>query len=441
MILTGLMTRTLTALAVLALAGCYASGGRSHAGDASVDTVHDGVVDTVVTDTATDPGIDIVPDGWHFVDRDIPDRNIPVGLMFAAVPDIASSGSRVGLVYQGMESGAGDAVGFIPLGTRGEVVGTETVLVSGPGLASAVPRIAHAGDGSFLVAVLVESGGDRVVVQRVSADGAVLAESDEAVVPSATSFPSAPLRVGGHAFVAASSLAPGGEGIVVYRYAYPDMILDRVGLLAPLSECWGGDPIAAKDPVTDQIMILHRCTALESVIVEWMDTDLNATGATTVFGHVPVTAFHASSSGSGWMAYGFEQRLEVTSLQFWQFDPAGDLWLAPDIEANLYGPLMDSDHSDAAGYRTSGAVFAVYYHDVWEIWAQLGADPPMPPPDAGFRSNLRVVSDSIEARRMDDVPIPAIAWTEGGFLVVWDEWREDFTYSLFSSFIEIAYDY
>ena len=49
-----------------------------------------------------------------------------------------------------------------------------------------------------------------------------------------------------------------------------------------------------------------------------------------------------------------------------------------------------------------------------------------------------IVNDAVEARTFEDMPMPAVAWTGSGFLVVWDEWRMDTTYSLFSSFIELA---
>jgi hypothetical protein len=187
-------------------------------------------------------------------------------------------------------------------------------------------------------------------------------------------------------------------------------------------------------------MLFHRCVPMENVIVEWLDTDLNPTGATTVFGHTPVTAFHASSSSSGWFGYGFEERLSVTSLQFWEFEPAGELWLAPDIEAHEYGLRMDSDHSDDAGFRTSGAVFSVYYHEIWEVWARLNAHPPYPA-DFSLHGHLKTVSDPIEDPSSEESPEPTVAWTEGGFLVVWNQRRKDSTSSLSSSFIELVYDY
>ncbi|MBW2263844.1 MAG: hypothetical protein JRG91_17930, partial [Deltaproteobacteria bacterium] len=111
-------------LLALALQGCYGSGGRGRSTpDGSTDPTSEDArtEDAITEDTLIDPAIDLVPDGWRFEDRDIPDRNIPVALLFAALPDIAYSGSSVGLVYHGMESGAGEAVGFIPLSSRGEV--------------------------------------------------------------------------------------------------------------------------------------------------------------------------------------------------------------------------------------------------------------------------------------------------------------------------------
>ncbi|MBW2263845.1 MAG: hypothetical protein JRG91_17935 [Deltaproteobacteria bacterium] len=282
-----------------------------------------------------------------------------------------------------------------------------------------------------------DSPDHQIIMQWVSFVGDVLAESSISVGPSVMSPLSPPLRIGEYVFVAGSALMPGGEGIMIFRFSYPGLEHDHVGVFPPFSECWGGDPILAKDPVMNQIMLFHRCNSMENVVIEWMDIDLNPTGATTVFGHAPVTSYHASSSSSGWFGYGFEERLSVTSLQFWEFEPAEGLWLAPDIEAHLYGPLVDSDHSDHAGFRTSGAVF---YDDVWEIWARLNAHPPYPE-DYSLHGHLRTVSDGWEDRDTEHMPRPTVAWTDGGFLVVWDQWREDSAHSLFSSFIEIVYDY
>jgi hypothetical protein len=354
-----------------------------------------------------------------------------VELLFAALPDLAWNGENVGLVYHGTVLGGGEVVGFVPLDERGRRAGEETVLLDGSGFASAMPRISSAGDGTFLVGALQESGGDRVVVLRVDADGNVLTLGTGPDGGNVLDPLGAPVRVEDRVYLATDHVTAGEESILLYRFSYPELTFELEAHFLPTGECWGGDPLLMKDPVSTDLVLAHRCLLHENVVVEWLDPDMVPRGATTMFGHVPVTDYHVSSSDGGWTGYGFEQRLDVTSLQLWRFDPGGELWLAPDIEATLYGPLMDSDHS---GYPASAGVFAVYHDDAWQIWAQSNARPP----GWDWVRDLEMVSDAVEARRLDDVPVPAVAWTGGGFLVVWDEWREEATYSLFSSFIELV---
>ncbi len=419
------MERPILLLLAASLPACYSSFDRSSAGDASSDP---GVEDVVVED-ASDPDADA--DGWHFVDRDDPDHNIAVDLLFAALPDVAWSGTSAGLVYHGMILGGGEAVGFIPLDARGRSTGEERVILDGSGLGSAMPRIASAGDGTFLVNVLQESGGDRIVVLRLSVEGDLLAMGTTPDGGNVLDPLSGPVRVEDRVYVAADHVTAGEESILLYMFSYPDLDFEAEAHFLPTGECWGGDPLLMKDPVTTDLMLMHRCILMEDVVVEWLDPDMAPRGATTVFGHAPVSAYHASSSAGGWMGYGFEQRLDVTSVQFWQFDPGGGLWLAPDIEATFYSALMDSDH---APQPASAGVFAVYHDDAWQVWAGLNARPA----GWGWVDSLMIVNDAVEARTFEDMPMPAVAWTGGGFLVVWDEWRMDTTYSLFSSFIELV---
>jgi hypothetical protein len=411
-------------LAALLLSACYSSWERSSAGDASVDPS--------VEDATADPDAD--PDGWHFVDRDDPDRNIEVELLFAAVPDVAWNGETAGLVYHGLVSGAGEAVGFIPLDARGRAAGGERILLDGSGLTSAMPRISSAGDGTFLVTLLQESGGDRVVVLRVDAAGSVLATGFSPDGGNVLDPLSPPVRIGDRVYLVVDHVTLGEESFLLYMFSYPDLALEVESHFLPTGECWGDDPLLVKDPVSTDLILMHRCAHARNILAEWLDPDLAPRGATTMFGHVPVTAYHASSSDGGWAGWGFEQRLDVTSLQAWRFDPGGDLWLAPDIEATFYGPMMDSTH---AGYPARAGVFAVHHDDAWQVWAR----PEARPRGWGWIEDLMMVNDGVEARTFEDMPVPAVAWTGGGFLVVWDEWRMETTYSLFSSYIELVPDY
>jgi len=265
----------------VALVGCYGSGGRNRFDeDSSTDSgMADGRTDAYTDtrpddvseeDTAADPGTDPLPDGWRFEDRDIPDRIIHVYLPGASLPDIAFSGSSVGLVYRSEDVGADFAVGYVPLSSRGEVIGDESVLVSGWGFASVMPRIAQAGDGDFLVALLKESTEEQIIMQRLSAAGSILGESTVVLPTTVTSPISPPLRIDGYAFVAASARMPGGEGILFLRFAYPSLEFDGF-VPFPFSDCAGGNPVITKDPVLDQIMLFHDCFSSENVVVEWLD--------------------------------------------------------------------------------------------------------------------------------------------------------------------------
>ena len=422
------MTRALLLAPGLLLVACTSSWDRRRGDDASSDPA----VEDVVVDIASDP--DAEPDGWRFVDRDEPDHDIGVELLFASVPDIAWNGEIAGLVYHGLVSGGSEAVGFIPLDERGRAAGGERILYDRPGLTSAMPLISSAGDGTFLVTLLQESGGDYIVVLRVSRDGDVLATGTGTDGGNVLDPLSPPVRVGDRVYLVTDHVTLGEESFLLYMFSYPDLELQVEAHFLPTGECWGDDPMLVKDPVTTDLILMHRCADAGNIVAEWLDPDMEPRGATTMFGHVPVTVYHASSSEAGWNGFGFEQRLDVTSLQFWRFDPGGDLWLAPDIEAHFYSALMDSDH---AAYPASAGTFALHYDDRWEVWAHLNAQPPGWP----WIDDLRVVNDAVEARSFEDMPMPAVAWTGGGFLVVWDEWRVESTYSLFSSYIELVPDY
>jgi hypothetical protein len=205
---------------------------------------------------------------------------------------------------------------------------------------------------------------------RISTEGSVISEArlpDDASIYNPLS---PPLRFGDHVYLATNK----GSNIGICRFSYPELEYDTEFVFGYTSSCMGQDPILTTDPDSSDLILFHRCEDFGNLIAEKVDADMNPTGATMLFGHVPVTSYHASASTSGWLAYGFQERISVTSLQFWEFNPTGELWLAPDLEAHLFNSSMDSDHADHAGFRTSGGVFALYYAGQWQVWARLNAE-------------------------------------------------------------------
>jgi hypothetical protein len=406
------------------LASCYGCGGRDHlAGD-------------VTTDTRVDPPPDAPPDirpdeeplGWVFIDRDDPDRITPVDLLFSTVPDAAWNGTSVGLVYHGMVSGGHEAVGFIPMDERGIPTGPESVLIESSGLTSAFPRIAHAGDGTFLVCVVQEMR-DRVVMLRVSRDGDILdlGESDEMM--SLSDLLSPPVRIGDHAFTATQDFLPESPEIVMYQFSYPDLVLEATGWLT--GDLDGHDPILVEYPHGSglQVFFLHAHSA-ELAMAGIDPSTLEPDGSFETFDTYEPLVHHASSSSSGWYAWTFTWYPDSGRLRTWWFDPTGsgeDI----DTDADFYNPIMDSVADEHPAW---GAVRTLMRVDEWHVDGLLYAVHP----DWGLVWHFGPVNDRIGDRDVTDSVNATIAWTGNGFLVVWDEWRPDATQALFSSYVELA---
>jgi hypothetical protein len=81
-----------------------------------------------------------------------------------------------------------------------------------------------------------------------------------------------------------------------------------------------------------------------------------------------------------------------------------------------------------------GATFALVEDDRWRVAAVVAAEPV-----AGTVVRFAgLVDDGVNPRRLEDMPRSGIAWTGDGFLVVWDEWREEASdYGLYASYLEL----
>lgn len=415
-------------IVVLALPACYGSGGRDHiTGDAPTDTRVDPPPDTP-PDTRPDIPPDVTIAGWEFIDRDVPDRHMPVELLFNVLPDIAWNGTSVGLVYHGMVLGGTEAVGFLPLDERGNTIGPETIVLSGGGLVGVFPRIADAGDGTFLFCAVQEMG-DHIVMQRLSPEGEVMARGDSPEEMSISDLLSPPVRIGDYVYTATEAYPPGESAIELYKFRYPGMEFDMATYVPP-GELSGDDPILVKDPGGSRLLMFYRQAHSLHITMAGIDpTIIEPDGSITIFGISEVTAFHASSSSTEWQGYGFYWFSSGGSLEFWSFDESSSGW-GVGFGADFYNPTMDSDTADT---RATGAVISYLADERWDVMADLSA----------VRGLLDVqqyiaVNDDIGPRDVMDSMNATIAWTGNGFLVVWDEFRPDDPGALFSSYMELV---
>jgi len=410
---------------------CYESSPRRATGDASTDPPVDTAADSIV-DTATD---DVPPDTPTWVDRDVPDRLIDPVLLFAALPDIAWNGERVGLVYGGMPLGSSaDELHFIPLDARGAPVGPERTVLDGSGLTSAFPRIASAGDGNFLFSTVSESGPDHVFLAVLDEDGTVLRSVDAPPVldGSLSDIMSPPIRMGSDVFLAASVIGGGDDVTLVYRFSYADLAYEDS---EPIDAEWdaGEDPVLIEAPSAESypllLLTIHPDDLLVSAV--GLRSDLGVWGWLGLLETPgPVSAHAAASNEDTWWSFvtrflGMDEGISLTVLE------DGEPTSTDDIESAFYGHSMDADASDRPA---RGCTFVLFDEDdTARVYVDVGAE-------TGGGEWVRAlvnVSDPGEGR-LTDMPFPAIAWTDGGFLVVWDDWREGDTYALYGSFVELV---
>ena len=429
--------KILTALlAVLFLSSCYTSSWKNYREDGDLDdaSLPDPASDDASWDdvTADDPPLpDTEPTGYRFVDRDSPDRNVPVSLLFASTPSVAYNGRRAGIVYAGQRSGDADpTMAFMPVDARGANPGEETILLSGGGMYGSIPQISDDGDGSFLFCTLQESGGDRIVVMRLSDAGEILARGESPPARNITGPWSPPLRMGGHLFVAAESYEADLTGIYLVRLTYPDLWPD--GEIYEYPEGGRADsPFLIAAPGGSSLLVLYRDWE-SRVVAREVSQDFELLDS-----FMPFTDSHndfsAAENGTDWFVHGSQFDHEEGLYTLDSISSRGDMAQFRNT-ADFFGYFL---RSDADGLPAWGAVFSLYKYERWDLRVSLIA---YPAPLHGVAADI-IINDRVDDHGIDEIPWADIAWTEGGFLVVWDEWRTDYNYSLFSSFIALETEY
>jgi len=415
--------RSLICATALLLAACYESAGRhGHL---------DGGEDPSPVDIRPDDGQDIdtgdaEAEGYVFVDRDTPDRNIPVRLLFADMPSVAWNGTAAGLAYIGMPEGVSDnVIGFIPLDAFGNVAGDEKVILDTGGLWGSIPKLSGDGDG-FLFCTLDESTHDSIVVLRLSANGEVLAAGATPVGHNVVSPVSAPVSLEGHVFVAATFYND-IESYVLYRFAFPSLAYENEIM-------WGADadwPILRKTPGADTLLLFYRMADSGVLWADEISPDFHTNRTFQVPREEPFEDYSAATNGQEWYAWFASMDFDASQFALETLS-AGGFSSYRNLPADFYGYLMSSTASD---HPSSGAVFSLFERarGRWTLHAVLTA---LPEPDYLLDADV-IVNDLVEDRTLEDDLNADIAWTDGGFLVVWDEWRSPYNYTLFSSFLAL----
>jgi hypothetical protein len=404
--------------AALLLAACYASTGRHGNLDGGEEASPD--------DGREDGAVDVAPEGYAFVDRDTPDRNIPVRLLFAELPSIAWDGvGTTGLVYTGIVEGEPDnTIGFMPLDAFGNVTGDERIVLDTPGLWGSIPKLSGDEEG-FLLCTLDESSYDSIVVLHLSAIGEVLARGATPAMSNIVSPVSGPVRLADHVFVATTSFED-YETTVLYRFAYPSLSYES-------ELATGGDadwPILRKTPGADTLLLFYKVPS-GALMADEISPGLDVLRTFQVPREETFVDYSAAAGSREW--YAWFASMDYDDRQFFlETVSAGGFSSSSDHPADFYGSFMSSTASDVPSF---GAVFSLFdrARGIWDVRARLDA---LPQPDYLLDADL-IVNDIVEDRTMDDGIHADIAWTDGGFLVVWDEWRAPYNYTLFSSFIAL----
>jgi len=419
-----------SAVPLLAALGCYLS--HADLEDAGPDDAgRDDAVRDDARDVPADMPSDVPPGEWAFVDDDIPDRALAVRLYFAEVPAVAWNGTVAGVVYHGLELGSDDRIGFLALDALGNPVGDECVLAEGRGLNSAMPRIAVSNDGDFLVSFVDEGSDRRLRLLRVDSSGDILANGDWIEDSDIADPLPAPADGPTMIDVATTSWSTGEERPWIYNY-------DRASLWPMLASSpdffpggFASAPQMTRAPGGGYPLLAYHTPRGTLRIEQYQEggTFPGPISAELTFGAEP-SDYGIASSSTDWFVFAFEF-LGPGAPNRLSSIVSGGSPVVDELYGELYGIGMGAAASDHPAW---GAALALWDGDGWGIHAILSARVPgrAEPVHAALE-----VSDPAETRRMDDIPQVGLAWTDGGFLVVWDEWREGPNYALFSSFVAL----
>jgi hypothetical protein len=365
---------------------------------------------------------------YRFVDRDIPDKNIPVRLLFASVPSLAWNGSSAAVVYGGFESGDDRGIGFIPLDAYGNKTGEETVMLEWDWNDPGNPMLSASDEGDFLFCTLTEASGDQIAVARISPAGQILSRGSTPASSTLINPLSPPVKVGVLVYAAAENRTPGSEGVEIYRFTWPDLVYDTM-ILVPNGESAHYDsPLLIRAPGSTDLLLFFIGTDTFIWYLEYSPELEYVTIEGPLDIPFRVGCYSAASNSERWITWALGIDYEGSTMSIQSLDSRGGS-MSGISQADGYPPTMASNASDFPGW---GASFGVHFADRWGVWVELEA---LPRPDYYLSSVMQADDPGIEGP--DDLPWPVIAWTDGGFLVVWQQWRMDFNYSLFSSFIAL----
>ncbi|MBN1770265.1 MAG: hypothetical protein JXB32_03295 [Deltaproteobacteria bacterium] len=423
--------RTVVPLACLALLpalpGCYLSysdlGDGGDGGTDGRDTPDDRADDGRDVDVADAP-----PPEWRFTDRAVPDLSIPVRLYFASVPSVAWNGRSAGLVYQGREPGADERINFIPLDARGNPTGPERTLWSGGGVHSPIPHIVADGD-LFLVTFVTESGRDLLVLARVDPAGN-LVEAMETPLESGVVEPVVPPVVLDE-YLLVPLRTYGDDGRIrvlrVERGAFPGSRLFDV----PLEDRYAGGPFVLAPGNNPGVAMLFYAAADGRIVGEEYTEGLvrTSTATVTVPAEFPPMDLVATRADDTYLFCVASPSSDgVVRMTTWS---ASRGLVTDEFPALFPGGLPAASGDPRPAW---GATFALVEDDRWRVAAVVAAEPV-----GGTVVHLAVpVDDGVSPRRLDDMPRSGIAWTGNGFLVVWDEWREEASaYGIYASYLEL----
>lgn len=419
-------TTRMAVVPLLALSGCYLShAGLSDDGDGGTDRA-DSAADRA------DGGRDAdVPDGpppeWRFTDRNVPDLSIPVRLYFAAVPAVAWNGTGAGLVYHGREPGADERLHFIPLDARGNPSGPERTLEASRGLHAPIPQIAA--DGAEFVVTYVDDRTNVLQWLRLRPDGDVVTAAT-APVPTSASDPLAPPVVLDDGILVAVPDAESRDRVPVFRFPRDGTRPPERFEIRP-AERFGGEPFVLARGAGPNLAMLFYGAADRRVVGEEYTGGLARTS----------TAAAAVSLPFAWLDLAAARADDTCLFVIGMPESGGTVrvgtWSAArglEVE-EFHGLLAGIDPAAAGDPRPAwGVTFALLQDDRWRVGVVAAAEP-VPGVVVRFAG---LVDDGVAAGRIDDVPRSGIAWTGGGFLVVWDEWRaEAAAYGLYASYLEL----
>ncbi|MBI5486829.1 MAG: hypothetical protein HY905_05825 [Deltaproteobacteria bacterium] len=414
------------------LSGCWDSYRQSEVGDGAA---LDGR-DAPVLDGRDDATEEAEPARWHFVDVDVPDRAVSAELLSASSPHLAWNGSVAGLLYRGPGPGDDHRISFHPMDARGMPAGEDSILLELSEHAWPAGQLAAETGGTFLVSVLVREWSQRIELLRVSSGGTILAHGVTGLAGE-MSAPVGPPAVSGEYVIIVTRTTDGTSPVVLYRFRRSDLSLYGQDVLGP-TDGTVRDPTVVNAPGEDGLLVFYRHAGVR-LRAEACSAGVPLACSDAVSLDLPENSgiFFAAATGTDWFAFarwwsetGFDFRLRSYSSHF---EPYDDSFGAPSGDFFDEGSLVAA----ASDRPAWAAVLSPWRVDHREVLAALGAEP-----IAGVTvHDVLEINDTEVTEGPESDGNVAVAWTDAGFLVVWDRWRESLgATALFSSFVALVRD-